>query len=741
HLPGPQVFGHGGRNSGEDFSSRTPKTIDTIAQAKQVTRVALRLKAFIEAVIPCELEEDLITRSHSRIITPAVIQAAKDAAKGVTISGEKQKGRSTTDAAAISQSGQAQDDELADDPEADATVPLHRRSSNRSGAVVGTAQQQALENDDLSGCIVYCLLVCYRFFWRQSRSELWDADLHESRMVACDLLAKRIVESYEGNGGKDGQGSEYMMEQVLLRRYSVIVKGQLSAPANVIERAVDLHTLRVIGSSGYQRTVNYLWRGWITQDENDPTRFVDWESKADPSYFAHLDPDRLRTPRYQNALQLIVSLVYLGLFTAAINTVNPGGDLDIVEGFLYIFTLSFIADELSKFIKVGRHYISFWNTFNSVLYTMLAASFIIRLVALSHPSPPGGPYPKPPPSDGGDQEPLPDDPRTRLNALSYNLLAFSAPFFWMRLLLYLDTFKFFGTMLVVLKHMMKESVIFFALLIGVVLGFLQAFIGLDQVDDNITATQFIIKAMAGSVLQSPDFDGFDNFAPPFGIVLYMIFTFIITVILLNILIALYGESYSNVTENSTDEYMALFAQKTIQFTRAPDENVFVAPFNLIELFCLVLPFEWWLPKRRYEQLNDVVMGIIYSPLLLVTAFLERNEARRVISNRRRGEEDEDRLDEWEAMAEELGMEISIGGEDDDDGEEERTTTVKEAEDSQGAEDGAGSSSTPAFNLSEWETQARKAVPNIELDQATVEVKALRREVAELRALISGKSSK
>ncbi|KAK0555455.1 Calcium channel yvc1 [Tilletia horrida] len=221
----------------------------------------------------------------------------------------------------------------------------------------------------------------------------------------------------------------------------------------------------------------------------------------------------------------------------------------------------------------------------------------------------------------------------------------------------------------------------------------------------------------------------------------MIFTFIITVILLNILIALYGESYSNVTENSTDEYMALFAQKTIQFTRAPDENVFVAPFNLIELFCLVLPFEWWLPKRRYEQLNDVVMGIIYSPLLLVTAFLERNEARRVISNRRRGEEDEDRLDEWEAMAEELGMEISIGGEDDDDGEEERTTTVKEAEDSQGAEDGAGSSSTPAFNLSEWETQARKAVPNIELDQATVEVKALRREVAELRALISGKSSK
>ncbi|CAD6914361.1 unnamed protein product [Tilletia controversa] len=723
------LFGHGSED--DDFLSPESLTAINIAQAKQVTRVALRLKAFIEAVIPCELEEDLITRSHSRIITAAVIQAAKDAGKGVTISGEGSVGEGAASAALRGTTpGQGASDEepvVDADEEADAAAAAATSSpSSRPGHIVGTSKDHALQNDDLSGCVVYGLLVCYRFFWRQSQSELWDADLHESRMVACDLLAKRIVESY------DDKESEYMMEQVLLRRYSVIVRGQLSAPANVIERAVDLHTLRVIGSSGYQRTINYLWRGWITQDENDPTRFVDWPQKADPSYFVHLDPDRLRTPRYQNALQLLISFVYLGLFTAAINTVNPGGDLDIVEGLLYIFTLSFIADELSKFFKIGRHYISFWNTFNSVLYATLAASFIIRMIALSHPVPPGGPFPKPP-ADGDDGPmPLPEDPRTRFNALSYNLLAFSAPFFWMRLLLYLDTFKFFGTMLVVLKHMMKESAIFFALLIGVVAGFLQAFIGLDQVDDNLTATQFIIKAMAGSVLQSPDFDGFDNFAPPFGLVLYMIFTFIITVILLNILIALFGQSYSSVTENSTDEYMALFAHKTIQFTRAPDENVFVAPANLIELFLLILPFEWWLPKKRYEQLNDVVMFIIYSPLLLVTAYLERNEARRVISNRRRGEEDEDKLEDWEAMAEELGFEHSFGEQVDDDDEEDGQSS-KPAKVSAGAS-GAGNeeaSATPP----DWQRQARKAIPNIELDQATVEVRALRKEVEELRALV------
>lgn len=179
----------------------------------------------------------------------------------------------------------------------------------------------------------------------------------------------------------------------------------------------------------------------------------------------------------------------------------------------------------------------------------------------------------------------------------------------MRLLLYLDTFRFFGAMLVVLKVMMKESLIFFALLIIVMVGFLQAFIGMDQVDDNSTVTGFILQAMANSVMQSPDFDGFENFAPPFGIILYYIFTFVVMVgeystyslawtrpdgdgpknwrllanaavlaflVLLNILIALYNSAYEDITENATDEYMALFSHKTLQFVRAPDENVFIA---------------------------------------------------------------------------------------------------------------------------------------------------------------------
>ena len=273
---------------------------------------------------------------------------------------------------------------------------------------------------------------------------------------------------------------------------------------------------QVIGSSGYQRCINYIWRGWLMQDDNKPAHFVPYKEKMNTSYWAHFHPDRMRIPKYQNLVQVFFSIIYLVFYTMAINSINPTGDLDVVEGLLYIFTLGFVCDEVAKLVKVGRFYLGFWNIFNSTLYALLTASFITRMIALTHP--------------------VGADSRISYNILSYNLLAFTAPMFWLRLMLYLDTYRFFGAMLVVVKTMMKESVIFIVLLGFVCVGFLQAFVGLDQVDDDITETSLIIKGMIAGVLQSPDFDAFDKFSPPFGVILYYIFEFIIAVVLLNILI-------------------------------------------------------------------------------------------------------------------------------------------------------------------------------------------------------------
>ncbi|EDN03271.1 conserved hypothetical protein [Histoplasma mississippiense (nom. inval.)] len=418
---------------------------------------------------------------------------------------------------------------------------------------------------------------------------------------------------------------KYQIEQVIpceLDEDSVT-----KANSNILTKAVIQTTREAV------KCIKYVWHGWLCQDDKDPSTFIEYPERVNTKYWSHVNPDRLRAPIYQNTVQIFFSLLYLVLYTIVINTINPSGDLDIVEGILYIMTLGFVCDEFAKFWKVGRFYFGFWNAFNSTLYILLVISFILRIVALTR-SP-----------DSGDAE------RIRFNALSYNFLAFSAPMFWGRILLYLDTFRFFGAMLVVLKVMMKESLIFFALLGVVIIGFLQGFMGMDQADPkNAMTASNILQGMANSVMQSPDFGVFQEFAAPFGILLYYFFTFVVMVILLNILIALYNSAYEDITGNAIDEYMALFAQRTLQFVRAPDENVFIAPLNLIEIFLLIIPFEWWLPSARYERLNHYVMGIIYSPLLLITALIETLNARRIRLNRRLGEEDDDILQEWEEAA-------------------------------------------------------------------------------------------
>ncbi|EWY85206.1 hypothetical protein FOYG_12458 [Fusarium oxysporum NRRL 32931] len=516
-------------------------------------------------------------------------------------------------------------------------------------------------------CVVYALLVNMRWFKREAILELWDADLHDLRAVACTVIAKQIIEGEED--------LDYLLHHVLLRRYSFLIDQVPTAPTNVIEKAVDLHAVRVIGSSGYQKCIAYLWRGWLVQDEDDPSEFVDYKNKANTSLLIHMDPDRMRAPRYQNAAQLLFSIIYLALYTAAVNSANASGVLDGAEIALYIFTFAYVCDECLKYYKAGYHILGFWNVFNLVLYSFLTVSLVLRIIGLAY-------------RDN-------DDVHKKYNELSYNLLSFVAPMFWSRLLLYFDSFRFFGAMLVVLKVMMKESLIFFALLIVVIIGFLQAFIGLDIADDNIMGdTWFIIESMLKAIMQSPEFDGFDDFGHPFGLILYYCFTFVVMIILLNILIALYNSAYEDIYENADDEYLALFAQKTMQFVRAPDENVYIAPFNLVEIVISGL-LEWWIPKSTYEFINDCVMATLYSPLLFVAAIFERRSARKIRHNRSRGEEEDDQVNEWEQFHEDLDME------------------------------GEG-----------WAKTCEAVKPNVEDEPAVIEVRKLRAEMEELKAMLS-----
>lgn len=48
------------------------------------------------------------------------------------------------------------------------------------------------EGEDYGACVVYALLVNKRWFKMQAMLELWDADLHNIRAVACEVIAKHL---------------------------------------------------------------------------------------------------------------------------------------------------------------------------------------------------------------------------------------------------------------------------------------------------------------------------------------------------------------------------------------------------------------------------------------------------------------------------------------------------------------------------------------------------------------------
>ena len=149
--------------------------------------------------------------------------------------------------------------------------------------------------------------------------------------------------------------------------------------------------------------------------------------------------------------------------------------------------------------------------------------------------------------------------------------------------------------------------------------------------------------------------------------------------------------------NSSEHQMRTFSSP-VSFDApsrpSPSTLINILAFNLVEIFCLIIPFEWWLSSAKYERLNTLVMGILYSPLLVITAFFESKQAEVVKLNRRRGEQDEDTTEEWEQMQPETNFES----------------------------DG-------------WSKKVDSSKPNVETEAAVLEIRELKKELSELKNLI------
>lgn len=359
---------------------------------------------------------------------------------------------------------------------------------------------------DEPGCVSFCCVWVARYFHRLCLKDLPDADVHVLRAVACEVIAKRLIETQEDE--------EFLYAEMLLRRYSILNGGRETDPKSLVELAVDAHITRVVASGPYTNVMQRVWNGdYIVKYADDESlQFSPAPTRHKAGFLSHFRIIRANVPRYQNALQILLSIAFLSLYTATVNTANDDGYLDAAEGMLFLFALGYLCDEISKIFKVGKAYIGFWNIINLLLYTIFSAAFVMRMVAFTLPKE--------------------SDKRIDLVVVSYQVMSAAAPLMWTRMLLFLEIYRFFGVLMIVTQEMLKESLVFVALLAIIVVGFLQAFLGFDSADGRLDLAVRILNSVVQSTLGSPVFDLYEG---SFALILYYLFTFIISVVLLNIL--------------------------------------------------------------------------------------------------------------------------------------------------------------------------------------------------------------
>lgn len=162
--------------------------------------------------------------------------------------------------------------------------------------------------------------------------------------------------------------------------------------------------------------------------------------------------------------------------------------------------------------------------------------------------------------------------------------------------------------------MMREMFRFALILLVVMLGFTLSFHALFRTDDTTYGRTCLnlFKAMLGEVGFFDEFaeDRYENRYKSVATVLLVMYLIIITVVLLNLLIAVLTTSHDKVQEHAHQEYRVLQARLIKHYRRVVREDLLPAPFNLVQL-----PFRWHEGSRRC--VGYLVFWLVAGPVAVV----------------------------------------------------------------------------------------------------------------------------
>eukprot|EP00903_Cladosiphon_okamuranus_P014752 g13669.t1 len=160
--------------------------------------------------------------------------------------------------------------------------------------------------------------------------------------------------------------------------------------------------------------------------------------------------------------------------------------------------------------------------------------------------------------------------------------ALSAPLLVSRVLFFAQILPFQGPMIQVIFRMTTKILKFGFVMVVVMIGFAMALHVLFRGDDRFGETFLaLFNAMLGDTDFFEDFSGERH--DPVATILLVVYLFIVTIMLLNLLVAILSTSHSKVQDNVKLEFKVSKAHIIDNYQSVVNKDLLPAPFNLVQL--------------------------------------------------------------------------------------------------------------------------------------------------------------
>ena len=277
----------------------------------------------------------------------------------------------------------------------------------------------------------------------------------------------------------------------------------------------------------------------------------------------HLVWRKLRTPHFfftplgLFTTQVILYIIYLGIFTEV--SISLGSDHRQVwdnftwyEIFFWVLNGGYILNEVQELFLEGlRFYLGDPSNYFDVLISLIfILTFSTRMYAIFSPNC----------EDSGDA--IPADICRDLNSVWRISWGFVTILLWLRLVTFCVLSHSLGPMVYLIFRMVKDVAVYFAIMVIIFLGFVFAVYFVADSHSGFNSPAESAVTLLTGIISDFDFDGFgddnDTVLFYFGYFVVVLYLFLASIVLLNLLIAMMATTYQRIDNDTT---------KTIVFER------------------------------------------------------------------------------------------------------------------------------------------------------------------------------